>query len=108
MIEQVYKRINVFLIHSKAVKKNCPGMLLNCKQARTNVHEQRLHLCLSIVHNDFQDNVNDRNVGVNERIFFSFVCRMTQMNAQKCYRTLIKMQKSLLNLVYAQIFAFSR
>ena len=41
--------------------------------------------CLSIVPNDFQDNVNDSNTGVNESIFFSFVCRMTQMNAQKCY-----------------------
>ena len=28
--------------------------------------------CLSIVPNDFQDNVNDSNVGVNESIFFSF------------------------------------
>ena len=40
---------------------------------------------LSIVLSDFKDNVNDLNVGVNESIFFSFVCRMTQMNAQKCY-----------------------
>ena len=36
--------------------------------------------CLSIVPDDFQDNVNDANVGVNEGIFFSFVCRMTQIN----------------------------
>ena len=28
---------------------------------------------LSIVPNDFQNNVNDLNVGVNESIFFSFV-----------------------------------
>ena len=35
---------------------------------------------LSIVPNDFQNNVNDLNVGVNESIFFSFVCRMTQIN----------------------------
>ena len=41
--------------------------------------------CLAVVPDDFQDNVNDSNVGVNESIFFSFVCRMTQMNAQKCY-----------------------
>ena len=41
--------------------------------------------CLSIVPNDFQGNVNDSNVGVNKNIFFSFVCRMTQMNAPKCY-----------------------
>ena len=34
---------------------------------------------------DFQDGVNDLDVGVNESIFFSFVRRMTQMNAQKCY-----------------------
>ena len=34
---------------------------------------------------DFQGGVNDFDVGVNESIFFSFVCRMTQMNAQKCY-----------------------
>ena len=52
---------------------------------------------LSIVPDDFQDNVNDSNVGVNESIFFSFVCPM-----------IIKMQKSLLNLIYSQMFAFSR
>ena len=63
---------------------------------------------MSVVPIDFQDAVNDSNVGVNERIFFSFVCRMTQMNAQKCYVywMLIKMQKSLLNLIYGQMFTF--
>ena len=66
-------------------------MLLNCKQCHKNVN-----------------NVNDSNIGVNERIFFSFVRQMMQMNAQKCYWMLIKMQKSLLNLIYAQMFAFSR
>ena len=30
---------------------------------------------------DFQDGVNDFDVGVNEGIFFSFVCPMTHMNA---------------------------
>ena len=54
---------------------------------------------MSVVPIDFQDGVNDFDVGVNESIFFSFVCRMTQMNAQKCYWMLIKMQKSLLNLI---------
>ena len=39
---------------------------------------------LSIVPNDFKDNANDLNVGVNESIFFSFVCRMTQMNVIEC------------------------
>ena len=43
---------------------------------------------------DFQDGVNDFDAGVNESIFFSFVCPMTHMNAQKCYWMLIKMQKS--------------
>ena len=43
-------------------------MLLNCKQCHKNVN-----------------NVNDSNIGVNERIFFSFVRQMMQMNAQKCY-----------------------
>ena len=62
---------------------------------------------MSVVPIDFQDGVNDFDVVVNESIFFSFVCRMTQMNAQKCYWMLIKMQKSLLNLIYAQMFAFS-
>ena len=33
---------------------------------------------------------------------------MMQMNAQKCYWMLIKMQKSLLNVIYAQVFAFVR
>ena len=34
---------------------------------------------------DFQDGVNDFVVGVNESIFFSFVCPMAHMNTQKCY-----------------------
>ena len=35
---------------------------------------QRLALkCLSVVPNDFHDNVKDSNVGVNESIFFSRV-----------------------------------
>ena len=63
---------------------------------------------MSVVPIDFQDGVNDFDVGVNESIFFSFVCPMTQMNAQKCYWMLIKMQKYLLNLIYEQMFAFSR
>ena len=51
---------------------------------------------MSVVPIDFQDGVNDFDVGVNESIFFSFVCPMTHMNAQKCYWTLIKMQKNIL------------
>ena len=58
----------------------------------------------------FQDGVNDFDVGVNESIpvFFSFVCRMIHMNAQKCFWMLIIMQKSLLSLIKAQMFVFSR
>ena len=41
--------------------------------------------CLSVVPTDFQDGVNDFDVGVNESKCFSFVCQMTHMNAQKCY-----------------------
>ena len=40
---------------------------------------------MSVVHTDLQDGVDDFDVGVNESIFFSFVCPMTHMNAQKCY-----------------------
>ena len=49
---------------------------------------------MSVVPIDFQDGVNDFDVGVNESTFFSFVCSMTHMNAQKYYWMLIKMQKS--------------
>ena len=52
---------------------------------------------MSVVPIDFQDGVNDFDVGVNESIliiFLSFVYQMTHMNAQKCYWMLIKMQKS--------------
>ena len=45
---------------------------------------------MSVFRIDFQDGVNDFDVGVNESIFLSFACPMTHMNAQK----LIKMQKS--------------
>ena len=48
---------------------------------------------MSVAPVDFQNNVNDFDVAVNESIFFSFVCPMTPMNAQKCYWMLIKMQK---------------
>ena len=89
------------------------SLAINSSELRPVLCERALGIafalkCLSIIANDFQDNVNDSNAGVNESIFFSFVCRMTQMNAQKCYWMLIKMQKSLLNLIYAQMFAFSR
>ena len=40
-------------------------MLLNCKQRHENG--------MSVVPIDFQDDVNDFDVGVNESIFFSFV-----------------------------------
>ena len=40
---------------------------------------------LSVVPIDFIDGVHDFDVGVNESIFFSFVCPMTHMNAQKSY-----------------------
>ena len=38
---------------------------------------------------DFQDGVNDLDVGVNESVFFSFVYQMTHMNGKKCYWMLI-------------------
>ena len=60
---------------------------------------------MSVVPIDFQDGVNDFDVGVNESTFFSFVCPMTHINAQKCYWMLIKMQKW---FDYAQMFVFSR
>ena len=41
------------------------------------------NVCLFVVPIDFQDGLNDFDVDVNESIFFSFVCRMTHMNAQK-------------------------
>ena len=57
-------------------------MLLNCKQCDKNVNEKCLHFnVLSVVHIDPQDGVDDFDVGVNESIFFSFVCPMTHMNA---------------------------
>ena len=58
-------------------------MLLNCKQCHKNV---------SIVPNDFQENVNDSNVGVNESIFFSFLMS-NDAHANEC-------PKMLLNVVY--------
>ena len=40
---------------------------------------------MSVVPIDFQNGVNDFDVGVNESIVFSFVSPMMHMNAQKCY-----------------------
>ena len=42
-------------------------------------------VCTCVAPIDFQDGVYDFDVGVNESIFFSFVCRKTHMNAQKCF-----------------------
>ena len=45
---------------------------------------------MSIVADDFQDNVNDSNVGVNESIFFSFVRPMPGSNeANECPKMLL-------------------
>ena len=49
---------------------------------------------MPVVPIDFQDGVNDFDVGVNESTFFSFVYPTTHINAQKCYWMLLKMQKS--------------
>ena len=38
---------------------------------------------MSVFPIDFQDGVNDFDVGVNETMFFSSVCPMTHMNATK-------------------------
>ena len=35
---------------------------------------------MSVVPIDFQDGVNDFDVGVNESILFSFVCRITYIH----------------------------
>ena len=40
---------------------------------------------MSVVPIDFRGGVNEFDVGVNESMFFSFVCQMTHINAQKCY-----------------------
>ena len=37
---------------------------------------------MSVVAIEFQDGVDDFDVGINESIFFSIVCPMTHMNAQ--------------------------
>ena len=42
---------------------------------------------MSNVPNDFHDNVNDLNVGVNESIFFSFVM---SNDANECPKMLLK------------------
>ena len=48
-------------------------MLLNCKQCHENG--------VSVVPIDFQDGVNDFDVGVNESMFFSFVMRNKMQNS---------------------------
>ena len=49
---------------------------------------------MSVVPIDSLDGVNDFDAGVSGSIFFSFVCPMTYMIAQKYYWMLNKMQKS--------------
>ena len=44
-------------------------MLLNCSVIKMLMNIAFALKCLSIVPDDFQDNVNDSNVGVNESIF---------------------------------------
>ena len=83
-------------------------MLLNRKQCNKNVNNWFMLYCLCIVSIDLQDGAKDLRVNANESMSFSFVRRMTHENAQKCYRMLIKMRKSLLNLIYAQMIVFCR
>ena len=45
--------------------------------------QEQLFKYLSV--NDGVNGVNDLNISANESIFFSFVCRMTHKNAQKCF-----------------------
>ena len=80
----MYKLIIVCLIHLKVVQE--------CYWIANSVIKMVTNQCLHF--NVCQDGVNDFDVGVNESIFFSFVCRMTHMNAQKCYWMLTEMQKS--------------
>ena len=58
---------------------------MNFKQCDENVNEWFIHCNVCLLSIAFQDGVNDLNVSANERIFFSFLCRMTHKNAQKCY-----------------------
>ena len=44
-------------------------MLLNCSVIKILMNRAFALKCLSNVPDDFQDNVNDSNVGVNESIF---------------------------------------
>ena len=61
-------------------------MLLNCKQCYKKCYSIAFALeCLSTVPNDFHDNDNDSNVGINESIFFSLVCQ----NANECPKMLL-------------------
>ena len=81
--------IITFSKKKKNWKKKCyPRPSTSCPRPRHGTLDKEIdsYECPKVVvPNDFQDNVNDLRVGVNESIFFSFVCRMTQMNAQKCY-----------------------
>ena len=62
--------------------------------------------CLCIVSIGIKDGVYNLKVSGNESVFFSFVWRLTYKNAQNCYGMLIKIQKSLWNLIYAQMIVF--
>ena len=55
---------------------------------------------------DFHDGVDDLNVSANESIFSSLYAEWRiYLNIWKCYCMQTKMQKSLLNLSYVQMFA---
>ena len=99
----LYKRIMFVLSILKL--SSCPIELQTVSEMLMN---SVWTLCLSVVPIDFQDGVNDFDGGVNKSVFFSFVCRMTHMNAQKCYWMLIKVQNWWLNMIYAKKFVFSR
>ena len=64
--------------------------------------------CLCIVSIGIKDGVYNLKVSGNESVFFSFVWRLKYKNAQNCYGMLIKIQKSLWNLIYAQMIIFCR
>ena len=83
-------------------------MLLNCKQCDKNINEWFLHYTVCVLSPlASKMALRTRRLAQMKVYFFPFVGRLMHRNAQNCYWMLIKIKKSLGNLIEHAIFRLS-
>ena len=83
-------------------------MLLNCKQCDKNINEWFLHCNVCVLSPlAFKMALRTRRLAQMKVYFFPLIGRLMHRNAQNCYWMLIKIKKSLGNLIEHAIFRLS-